>query len=342
MDISFILYSQNGLFNQFSSFQLMAAFSGYFKNYIINVINKENFYKIQDPQKDYHNFLDTSKIDKIVRDEKASLLDLIDYDIPNITIYPNDYHFKNRENSNIIHAQLSYIDNGIDERYINDFAFGRNKIILDESRHNIITMTLVWYSLFFTQRNYFIDTYIQSVKFKKEYLLLADKIKNELGKFNGSHLRLMRDHWQYYTFDYDKTKNGLSKFDDDALPLYLSVDDINSNNLKYIDKRYKMIHEIILNDFKTDFLSLPYSNRVTLGLISALVMSKADDFVGTPLSTFTAFIHQQRCRNNLSSFKFFPSSFDLYNENYKPYSWNSLPKDIYTWQREFKECYINV
>jgi hypothetical protein len=92
-----------------------------------------------------------------------------------------------------------------------------------------------------------------------------------------------------------------------------------------------------------DFKNLTYHDNNILGLLSAMVMSMANDFIGSAKSTFTVWIHQERCVNGLSSFKYFGNEYHEYDENFLPYSWNSLNLGYSpNWEREWKECYLNV
>jgi hypothetical protein len=343
MKVSYITYSHNGMANQFCSLQLLAALAGTMPSQAIEAVYHTREWTIQDPQGETHNFVKMSDIDKKLNlASNPTLLDLVEFSMPNVTFYKNDLHFEDRLNSNIIKTQQQFINaNGLEEN-VREFAYGRVPVVLDEDKHNIFTMTLKWYSLFIKDRPKTADDYIKSLNFKQEYLALAQKIKNHLGDFNGAHIRVMPDHFNYYTFDKGKFSQGLSSFIDNSLPLYASIDRFDSPLLKEIEQPFTGIHDVILNDFYSDFSSLPYSNRVVLGLISNLVMSLANDFVGSPLSTFTGLIHQTRHRNSLPSFKFFPGVFDEYNIDAKPYSWNSLrSREDLGWQREFGECYIN-
>jgi len=340
MNITHVLYSHNGLFNQYCSFQHLAGISGHYKDYEIKAVNHLIPWKIQDPQ-DYQ--VNTSSIDYMLDNSSSpTLLDLLDYDLPNVSFYQNDYFLKDRLNSNIIQSQLHYLNadpkNDLNENY---FSGGKTKVKLDENKENIFTMTLSWYSKFFMNRTTDIDYAISTVKFKEPYVSLAKKIAKSLGSFNGAHVRIMQDHFQYYTFDSDKINTGLN-FIDNSLPIYISVDDFNNPLLQDINKEYIYIHNVILNCFYEDFKSLPYSNRVVLGLVSSLIMSMADDFVGTPYSTFTTFIHQERHRNGLPSFKFFPRKFDNVNNPTGPFSWNKHSFDYFSWERDWEECYLNV
>jgi len=270
MNITHVLYSHNGLFNQYCSFQHLAGVSGHYKKYEIRAVNNLIPWKIQDPQ-DYQ--VDTSSIDNKLKNSLVpEFLDLIDYNLPNVSFHSNDYFLKDRLNSNIIQSQISYLnaqpDNNINEKY---FSNNRIKAELYENKENIFTMTLNWYSRFFMNRTQDIDYAISTVKFKDPYVNLAKKIAQSLGPFNGAHVRVMTDHFQYYRFDNNKINNGLN-FIDNSLPIFISVDDFNNPVLKSIDKKIFYIHEVILNDFYDDFKNLPYSNRVVLGLISSLIL----------------------------------------------------------------------
>lgn len=338
MKITHVLYSHNGLFNQYCSFQHLAATSGLYKDYEIRAVNHIIPWKIQDPQ-DYQ--VSMEDIDKKLDNTRSpELLDLIDFDLPNVKFFSNDYFLQNRLNANIIQSQISYV-NAKEDNHDNEIFFsqGRKLATLDPEKENIFTMTLIWYSRFFFNKNIDIDNAIKTVKFKQPYVNLANKIANHLGRFNGAHIRVMQDHFQYYTFTNEKINEGIDRLDSN-LPLYISVDDMNHPILSSIKTEHKYIHDVILNEFYEDFKKLPYSNRVVLGLISSLVMSLADDFVGTPLSTYTGFIHQERHRNNRASFKFFPSEFDNVKSDKVPFSWNKFSGQHYAWQRDWEECYI--
>lgn len=344
MNITYIGYSHNGLFNQFASFQMLGAISEFYKDYEINAVWEEmNNRKIENPQADRE--IDISKFqNKISFDEKnPDLRDIIDYDYPNVKFHSNDLFLKNRLNSNIINIQQSYLN--CTEKTENQewFSEGRSLINLDENKNNILTISLMWYSKFFFNRTKEIDKRLSSIKFKKEYYDFAKKIKNHLGDFNGAHVRIMIDHYKYFMFNDQNLNEGLSSFVDNSLPIYLSVDDFNNPLLNKIQKNVKFIHEIILDEFYEDFKALPYSDNNILGLISALVMSMANDFIGSLRSTFTTFIHQERCINNLPSFKYFGNPFPTYDVNHLPYSWNSIKEEYaLTWDREWKECKLSV
>lgn len=337
MNITYMLYSHNGLYNQFCSFQTLAGLAEYYKDYKIDAVYHRHNKKLQDPQEEHVDL--SSIINKVDNSKNPQLTDFIEFNFENINFHQNDFFLQNRLTSNLINCQEKYI-NCQQDIHDNEpeFSINREPIKIYDGINNIFTITLCWYSKFFYNRTKAIDNAISSVKFKSEYYELAQLISKTLGEYNSAHIRIMKDHFQYYMFDKDRLDNGLSLFENN-LPLYVSVDDFNNNLVLSKIKKENQIHNIILNEFLKDFSSLTINNTVALGLISSLVSSMANDFVGTPLSTYTAFIHQERYRNNLPSFKFFPGTeFDKYDEDYLPYSWNSLSSSDYTWQREWKEC----
>lgn len=344
MKITYIGYSHNGLFNQFASFQMLGAVSEFYKDYNIDAVWEEmENRRIENPQ--FDRAIDISRFsDKLSFFEAdPDLRDLVDYDFPNVKFHPNDTFLTNRLNCNIFNLQQKYVNCTSETTNENFFSDGRSLLQLDENKNNILTITLMWYSKFFFNRTSNIDQRVKSVRFKKEYYDLAKKIKNYLGDFNGAHIRTMIDHYKYFRFDANNLNEGLSSFRDNTLPIYISVDDWNSPLLKTINKDVKFIHELILDEFYEDFKQLPYHDNNILGLLSALVMSMANDFVGSLRSTFTIWIHQERCVNDLPSFKYFGNPFPEYDENYLPYSWNSiLYEKGMTWDREWKESKLNV
>lgn len=345
MSLTYIGYSQNGLGNQFCSLQLFAGLLGQFKDTNINLVWKLPYNNMQDPQVERHNKVNTSKIDKYLDNSKnPTLFDLVDFDYDNYTLYENDYFIKNRSKVNLIHAQKSYMNVSGNTKDEDRFSCGKTKIDLKEDMHNLITMTLVWYSRFFYDRSADIDNNLSKFKFKKEYYELAEKIAKHYGKYNGTQLRLMPDHHQYYKFTRDKFEEGLNKFDDNSLPILCSVDDFNHNYIVGNKDRLILLEDIIMQEFLDDFKQLEFQHRITVALISALVMSRADDFIGTPFSTFSTMIYQLRNNRVDERWKYYPSNnplFSSYDVNTTPYSWSNLTGTV-SWERDWKESKLNV
>lgn len=341
MGFTFIGYSHNGIGNQYCSIQLLAALSGYFKNYNIDAVWHETSRKMQDPQNDAHNLMDTSKIDKHLNNEPVTIFDLVDFNFNNVTFFKDDLHLKDRSNVNLIDAQKHFINVTGTTEEVEAFAQGRKSICWSLEKENVMTQTLVWYSKFFFNRSLDIDSAIRRLTFKKEYVWLAKQIARDIGKFNGIQVRAMPDHHQYYKFTKDSFNEGLNKLEDNSLPLLCSVDDYNSTLVKDNDKLI-LIEDLILTKYLTEFKNLPIQNRITLALLSALIMIESEDFVGTPYSTYSTMIFQHRHNRVGEKWKYFPTQgknrwIDDYNQNDKPFSWSNLQSGI-VWEREWEEC----
>lgn len=345
MNITYIGYSYNGIGNQFCSIQTLAGLAGYFKGTNIDVVWHQNENKMQDPQVDDHNLMDTSKIDKHLDNSPITIFDLVDFDFDNVTFYEDDRHIKRRYDANLINMQKYFLNVSGNTANVEAFADGRKSIMWDIKRDNILTQTLAWYSKFFYDRNQDIDSAIRSVTFKKEYVTLAKIIARDIGKFNGIQVRIMPDHHQYYKFSKESFERGLDKLEDKSLPLLCSVDNYNHEFITSRKDKLILLEDLILENYLPHFKSLPFQNRITLALLSALVMIESADFVATPFSTFSTMILQQRHNRIGESWKYFPATepsrsplwIDEYDKNFKPYSWSKNGHAV-VWEREWEEC----
>jgi len=343
MNLTYVGYSQNGLGNQFASLQAFAGLLGHFKNKNINLVWSMPHRNMEDPQQAAHNKTDTSKIDKHLNNNNVpTLFDLVDFNYDNYTLHKNDHFIKNRSKVNLINAQRAYINvsgNTVNEQH---FAGNKKKIVFEEDKHNLITMTLIWYSRFFYDRSQDIDNNLSKFRFKQEYYDLAEKIAKHYGKFNGTQIRIMPDHHQYYKFTKESLSKGLEQFDNNSLPILCSID--NYNNTSINKDKLILLEDIILGEFLKDFKQLTFQHRITVALISALVMSMADDFVGTPFSTFSTMIYQLRNNKIDEKWKYYPSDDILFNiKDNQPYSWSNYARLYETgWERDWKESKLHV
>lgn len=339
MDISYIGYSHNGIGNQFCSLQLFAGLLGHFKDKNINLVWDLPYNNMQDPQSESRNEVNTYKIDKHLDNSRnGSIFDLVDFNYDNYTLHPNDHYIKNRSKIQLFNLQRSYISESQNPDFMGE------QIKLSEDKHNILNMTLIWYSKFFHNRSRDVDLNLKKFKFKDEYYQIANNIAKYFGEYNGTQARLMFDHHQYYKFSEQSFNNGLNKFDNPNLPILCSVDNFNHKYIQKNKDRLILVEDIILNDFIDDFKQLKFQNRISIAIISALVMTMAKDFVGTPYSTFSTMIFQ--LRNNLidEKWKYYPSNkdiFDNYDTNTVPYSWSNFNSMI-SWERDWKESKLNV
>jgi hypothetical protein len=344
MIVNLVGYSANGLCNQFVSLQTIAGISGLLPNEDIRLIWSNRGDKIENPQKHLHNKTDLSKISNIVSNEVPSIFDLVEFNYNNVKIFSDDSHIQDRMNLNFANVQETFVNCTSNTENIKEFANFKKEFIFEENRESYLTVMLVPYAKFFFNRTKEVDIAISKLKFKKEYVDLANKISIFLGDYNGTHIRRMPDHHQYYIFSQNSLIDGLNKFDNKSLPIVCSLDWFDDPMVKNCGVELIFLEEIILTHFADDFVKLPFRNETVLALISLLVMLNAKDFVGTPRSTFTNVIHS--LRNNIvdEKFKFYPGAsdgWDRYDVNAKPYSWNGSGDGI-SWEREFKESKLNI
>lgn len=227
----------------------------------------------------------------------------------------------------------------------NSFSEGRSRLIIDpEKDTHLYQYTFPLYSRFFYNRPSSLDKLLYELTFKEPYQILAKRIAKRIGPFRGLHFRLT-DH--AHNYDYSKiTLDYIAQsFNRHDIPLIISSDDKDTvKNL--LNDKCVFIDEIIQEEFADDFLNLPFHNEVIFGLISLLVMGYSEEFIGTPGSTFSGYIHRFRIlQGSMDKMNYLPSGKEKKIDAIgKPYSWNSC--DLHTntknWYREWPECKLQV
>jgi hypothetical protein len=213
------------------------------------------------------------------------------------------------------------------------FAEGRQRLPLDKTLH--LKLTLGWYSRFFYKRSAELNKEISSVKFKKEYVDLANKIYYSIGHFQGMHLRLS-DHVKMFNTTQDMFEGWLDKFGQNNLPIVVTTCEPGHKMVQDNKHRFILLDEYIVNNFRDEFMALPFQDEVVFGLICNLVMHNATNFVGTSGSTYSAYIHRNRNQKGIETWDFFDNPPKAIGE---PYSWNNYPLDNgkKMWWREWPE-----
>jgi hypothetical protein len=164
---------------------------------------------------------------------------------------------------------------------------------------------------------------------------LAKKISKSLGSFQGMHLRLS-DHIKMFNTTQDMFESWLSIYENNGLPIVVSTCEPGNKMIQDNKHRFILLDEYIVNNFKDDFMSLPFQDEVIFGLICNLVLHDSVNFVGTSGSTYSGYIHRVRNQRGVETWDFFdnpPKAIAL------PYSWNGYPLDNgrKMWWREWKE-----
>lgn len=219
------------------------------------------------------------------------------------------------------------------------FADGRNKINYVPNMH--LKDTLGWYSRFFYNRTKELDTALASVKFKQEYVELANQIAKSIGDFQGAHLRLT-DHIRMFNTTQEMFEQSLQRIKENNLPIFLSTDEPWHKMVQDNKNKFIMLDEYIVNNFSKEFKSLQFQDEVVFGLLCNLVLQHSKYFIGTPGSTYTNYIQRKRNQNGLTeTWDFFEPQPEA---NGVPYSWNDYPLDAgkKMWWREWQESKLNV
>lgn len=218
------------------------------------------------------------------------------------------------------------------------FADGRKRLELTDNIH--LKGTLGWYSRFFYNRDPGLDKALASVKFKKEYIGLADEICNSLGNFQGGHLRLS-DHIRMFNTTQEMFESGLDKLEQNNLPIVISTDEPGHKMVLDNRHRFILLDEYIVNNFANQFKQLKFQDEVVFGLLCNLVMHKARRFIGTSGSTYTAYIHRVRYNSGMNEQWEF---WDNPNQSYfGEFSWDGydLESGKKMWWREWPESKLN-
>jgi hypothetical protein len=336
--IFFQLYNPTGMINQVMSLELAVGLAHETKkdlivHYVSNtgddLYNSRNV-PIFTPSR-WHN---EQRKDFTNPDQFPHLLDLMNFN-ENLTFIDTKIDFFKQEEFVIDDTLNGYYYSTENEISENEslFAEGRQRIPLDKNVH--LKKTLGWYSRFFYNRSPELDNALKSVRFKDVYVDLAKKISKSLGSFQGMHLRLS-DHIKMFNTTQDMFESWLSIYENNGLPIVVSTCEPGNKMIQDNKHRFILLDEYIVNNFKDDFMSLPFQDEVIFGLICNLVLHDSVNFVGTSGSTYSGYIHRVRNQRGVETWDFFdnpPKAIAL------PYSWNGYPLDNgrKMWWREWKE-----
>ncbi|MFM6983875.1 MAG: hypothetical protein ACKOXF_07065 [Chitinophagaceae bacterium] len=220
------------------------------------------------------------------------------------------------------------------------FAEGRTRLNLNNYENIHLGKTLGYYSRFFLNRDKALDTTLFSVRFKPEYYQLAKQIAESLGNFNGAHFRLT-DHKKMFDPNNSILDEGISRIDN-GLPIVLCTDQSKSEIIIKSSYSYILLDDYILNNFHKDFMQFKFKEEVSFGILNNLVMHYSNNFIGSPGSTYTGYIHRGINQKRDIQWNIFGEEEHIQNG---PYSWNGYEsKDTMTkqWWREWKESRLVI
>jgi hypothetical protein len=277
----------------------------------------------------------------------------------------------------IHHSEVKLVNSVFvpDKIYVNpnslsEFADGRQ--IFQDVNAEVLHLhqcNLGYYSRSFYPQSPSLYEVMEAVNPKKKYRDLAAEISKNLNKFNGIHIRLtdFRSFLpQRYHADPEKILKTLRAIIPTEELLVICTDEPeNKEFFSKIISEYKnhlFLDDMIVNNFSSQFKTLPFTDEVTLGLICNLVMSHSQIFAGTPGSTFTGMIHRNWLRNKIKEninpltldFKYITSGFEEIKVAFKDgsyletkpglFSWNRIELPLHTetksWYREWVESVI--
>ena len=211
---------------------------------------------------------------------------------------------------------------------------------------NFVGANLAFYSRFFMNRTKEFDLMLSQIRWKAEYVELAARVAESIGPFNGAHARLT-DHTHNYSLLPEAYSEGINKLKDvDKLPLVICTDDPNNAMFKGRTPDALLVNDIINNSFGADFAALPFTDSVAYGLVSMLVMFHAQDFVGTPGSTYTGLIHRAINQRGQCNFNFWREDnlrkFDKGLHSWSDWSLSGRDPSIESWWREWPESRLQI
>lgn len=337
------LYQPCGLFNQITSLEVAVGLANRSKKQLVlhNISNPPNgdyggarvpIYSANYKYNERSHLIDSNVF--------PNILDLVDWENKDCNIFINDtvdsftYEDLKIENLMSYYSVESKTYANEEER----FSEGRERLLLDDYNNVHLKKTLGYYSRFFFNRDFSLNTSLSSVRFKPEYYQLAEKVALSLGLFNGAHFRLT-DHKGMFDPDNNILDSGISQINN-GLPIVMCTDQPDSELIKNSSYKYLMLDEYILNNFYKEFREFKFKEEVSFGILNNLVMHYSQDFIGSPGSTYTGYIHRGLNQKRDIQWKIFGEEEHLQDG---PYSWNGYNnKDSFTkqWWREWKESRI--
>jgi hypothetical protein len=261
----------------------------------------------------------------------------------------------------------------IDSENFRAFRYGREHVFTltakTGGKHDLIVdvETLGMYSCFF-----YGDRSVRSglqhllgkVRPKAPYQNFANRIASSLSPFNSIHIR--RGDFRYVgqspradqVTGQELVRNLASRLSRDDL-LVICTDTSGERRwfaplLSYFRNVVFLDHLILRSDrWRAEFQKLPYHDDTVLGLVTQLVAARAECFLGTLFSSFTAIIQRLRGFAGKPDFLFCYSDWDPKLVRFErceylpvqdgPYSWNRVLYPVYpnvlSWFREWPEAY---
>jgi hypothetical protein len=203
---------------------------------------------------------------------------------------------------------------------------------------------------------------VSRIRVRREYAALARRIADDLGRFQVVHVRrsdIAQGIRPYGEVPVAAIGESVATFLPTDSTLVIATEDDPDSPLFEPFRRHfgelVFLNDLILHDHASGFAGLPVHEDNALGVVTQEVAVLADRFAGTFGSTFTGYIHRERCRRD-------PGEPFLFTCDYSPpgahfesgrfldqrpgrYSWNRAAIGFHTealaWLREWPETAIS-
>ena len=296
---------------------------------------------------------------KKISNSKKSIFELYDINFNIEVVYETDvelnipklkyslggslFYYKDYPNKNFINERVNLLD-------LSDYESLEEFGTLDDN-----TLSFYSYLFYLGDRRGEINEWLKrSLPPKNKYLSIVNDITDKHCSivYNSVHIR-RGDYLEVSGIQDKKILDFLDRLKNNfAYNIQLLVH-TDENDKDYFLELTKNYNNLIFID---DIIRLEYSSldRSEVGLISLLIASHSNNFVGTMMSTFTSFIQRYRLYNNkIEEFKFlYPQNYSIkldrfgrfFREPYCEYIWGStyIPKDLKDssyWFREWEGSY---
>lgn len=336
-----------GLINQLMSLELIIGISALLKQpvYLYNMWDQFDPIGVSSPI--YHR--NSNRYSEIIDNDKLTrrLSDILNWDQSNWVLEDKNYDFYS--SSTTVSLFNKYV-NCIPDDHTNEKEFQGffTELTLNTSNNYNFIDTLGFYSRFFFNRSNAVDDALSKITWKEPYIKLAADIASQLGNFVSAHLRDTDNFGTFKVHDIDFIK-GIDDILTIGYPVFLATDNVERPVVREHKKKYTLIDDIIRFDWADRFKQLPYHDETVFALITNLVLGHSVECIGTPGSTFTAYIHRQINDKRNHNWKFFTGTVaeqqnplnEVKKEGSRIFTWESYPTQP-TWWREWPESKINI
>ena len=175
-----------------------------------------------------------------------------------------------------------------------EFMDWRQKVIyLEKGGSYEFVETLGWRGIIFWAQDMSVRASLfaeSEVTIRLPYVELAKNISNELDDFVSIHVR-RKDMKEFNILGDQDVEDSIKDIPGHKTKV-LFTDEPESTKW-IVDKYGFVLFDDFLYAHKQEFQNLPFSDETAFGLVSLLVACESSDFIGTPGSTYSGYIHRE-------------------------------------------------